>query len=131
MVVTDPIADMLIRVKNATLAGRESVLIPFSKMKYEIAKILKAEGFVEEIFIDKENSFPKIHIKLKFENKLPFISETQRVSKPGRRIYTGKEKIPRVLQGRGIVILSTSEGIMTGEEARKKGLGGEVLCKVW
>ncbi len=131
MVVTDPIADMLIRIKNATLSGKENVLIPLSKMKLEIAKVLAEEGYISDFSVLKEKNFPQISIRLKFEDKTPIISEIKRVSKPGRRVYTKKEDIPRVLQGRGIVILSTSKGIITGDEARKKGLGGEILCKIW
>ncbi len=131
MAVTDPIADMLIRIKNATMSGKDNVCIPFSKMKLEIVKVLAEEGFIENFSVLEEKNLSQISIKLKLEGKSLVISEIQRVSKPGRRIYTGKAKIPKVLQGRGVVILSTSAGIMTGDEARKKGLGGEVLCKIW
>ncbi len=130
--VTDPIADMLIRIKNALMARHRTVIIPVSKMKLEIARILKEEGYIEDyIFID-EKPRGKIEIILKYdENKKPVIAGVKRVSKPGRRIYKGYRELPKVLDGLGIAIISTSQGIMTDYEARKRKIGGEVLCEIW
>jgi small subunit ribosomal protein S8 len=130
--VTDPIADMLIRIKNALMARHRTVIIPVSKMKLEIARILKEEGYIEDyIFID-EKPQGKIEIILKYdENKKPVIAGVKRVSKPGRRIYKGYRELPKVLDGLGIAIISTSQGIMTDYEARKRKIGGEVLCEIW
>ena len=129
MSVSDPIADMLIRIKNAFLVKKDSVYIPRSNLKLALAKILKEEGFIDDFEATKDDL--GFEIKLKFDNNSSAISEIKRVSKPGRRVYAKKDKIPQILQGRGIVILSTSKGIMAGEEAKKRGIGGEILCKIW
>jgi len=129
MSVSDPIADMLIRIKNAFLVKKDSVYIPRSNLKLALAKILKEEGFIDDFEATKDDL--GFEIKLKFDNNSSAISEIKRVSKPGKRVYAKKDKIPQILQGRGIVILSTSKGIMAGEEAKKKGIGGEILCKIW
>ncbi|KUK13581.1 MAG: 30S ribosomal protein S8 [Synergistetes bacterium] len=132
MFVTDPIGDMLTRIRNATIAYHESVDIPLSKIKLEIAKILKREGFIKGFKLVKEDKIPMIRIFLKYgPNKERVISGLKRISKPGRRVYVGKDKLPKVMGGLGIAILSTSAGIMTDKEAREKGIGGEVLCYVW
>ncbi len=130
--MTDPIADMLIRIKNALMARHKKVEVPASKMKLEIARILKEEGYIEDfVFID-EKPQGKIEIILKYdENKRPVIRGVKRVSKPGRRIYKGYKELPRVLDGLGIAIISTSQGIMTDFEARRRKVGGEVLCEIW
>ncbi len=130
--MTDPIADMLIRIKNALMARHKKVEIPASKMKLEIARILKEEGYIEDfVFID-EKPQGKIEIILKYdENKKPVIAGVKRVSKPGRRIYKGYKDLPKVLDGLGIAIISTSQGIMTDYEARRRKVGGEVLCEIW
>lgn len=132
---SDTIADLLTRVRNALMAGHATVAIPHSKTKLAIAKILQQEGYVEDVAVGDETPAPMIHIKLKYwgnrRNRRPVISEIQRVSKPGRRIYVSKEEIPWVLSGMGIAILTTPQGIMTGQQARRLGIGGEVLCYVW
>ncbi len=131
MTVTDPIADMLTRIRNAVMVGHDSVLIPSSQMKLSIAKILKDEGFVDryEVLKGKPESMIKVH--LKYSDEQPAILGLERVSKPGLRVYVERRKIPRVYGGLGIAILSTSRGIMTGQEAWRQRLGGEILCYVW
>jgi len=130
--MTDPIADMLIRIKNALMARHKKVIIPASKIKLEIARILKEEGYIEDYQYIDEKPQGKIEIVLKYdENKRPVIAGVRRVSKPGRRIYMGYRKLPKVLDGLGIAIVSTSQGIMTDYEARKRKIGGEVLCEIW
>lgn len=130
--MTDPIADMLIRIKNALMARHKKVEIPASKMKLEIARILKEEGYIEDFTYIDEKPQGKIEIILKYdENKRPVIRGVKRVSKPGRRIYMGYRKLPKVLDGLGIAIISTSQGIMTDHEARRRKVGGEVLCEIW
>ena len=135
MTMTDPIADMLTRVRNAIMAGHSYVVIPGSKMKLAIARILKDEGFVENCDVTKDRPQPMIRIWLKYagdrKDRRAVITGLKRISKPGRRVYTGKRDIPRVLSGMGISILSTSRGIMTGKKARRLGIGGEVLCHIW
>lgn len=137
MSVTDPIADMLTRIRNAVMAGQTVTAIPSSKMKVAIAKILKAEGFIAdyEVKDGKRVGEKLLSVRLKYigerRYRRPVLTGLERVSKPGRRVYTGKQDIPWVLSGMGIAILSTSKGVMTGREARKQGVGGEVVCKVW
>src|SRR5512135_50774 len=137
MTIIDPIADMLTRIRNAVLAGHALVAMPSSKLKIEIAKILKDEGFLESFEIgDTESSAQKV-LRLKIKSvgerreRRPVLSGIERVSKPGRRIYTKKQDIPWVLSGIGVAILSTPKGVMTGARARQLGVGGEILCKVW
>ncbi|TSA54975.1 MAG: 30S ribosomal protein S8 [Dehalococcoidia bacterium] len=129
--VTDPIADLLTRVRNAAMARHDSVGIPASKMKILIAKILKDEGFIADYSIIKGDPQRMIKITLKYIDKQPAFIGLERVSKPGLRIYTGKKEIPRVYGGLGIAVISTSKGLMTGQQAWKKNIGGEVLCYVW
>ena len=130
--VIDPISDMLTRIRNAQAVKKPDVLIPFSKLKFEMAKILKHEDYIVAVEKIEEAKFPQIKIFLKYnEDKQPYIKSLQRVSSPGRRVYVNKNKIPTVLNNLGIVILSTSHGLMTGKEARRKSLGGEVLCEIW
>ena len=137
MTVIDPIADMLTRIRNAVLAGHALVAMPSSKLKIEIAKIMKDEGFLEGFEIaDTENSPQKVlRLKIKYvgerRERRPVISGIERVSKPGRRIYTKKQDIPWVLSGIGVAILSTPKGVMTGARARQLGVGGEIIAKVW
>ncbi len=137
MSVTDPIADMLTRIRNGVMAGHSQVALPSSKIKVEIAKILKEEGFIESFeVVEGEQSAHKIlRLKIKYvgerRERRPVISGLERVSKPGRRIYTKKQDIPWVLSGIGVAILSTPKGVMTGQRARQLGVGGEILCKVW
>jgi small subunit ribosomal protein S8 len=137
MSVTDPIADMLTRIRNGVMAGHSQVAIPSSKIKVEIAKILKDEGFIENFEVaDGERAvFKVLRVKIKYvgerRERRPVISGLERVSKPGRRIYTKRQDIPWVLSGIGVAILSTPKGVMTGQRARQLGVGGEILCKVW
>ena len=129
--VTDPIADLLTRVRNAAMARHDSVMVPASKMKIAMAKILKDEGFISDFSIVKGEPQRSIKIALKYIDKQPAFIGLERVSKPGLRVYSGKNEIPRVYGGLGVAILSTSKGIMTGQDAWKKKLGGEILCYVW
>ena len=137
MSMTDPIADMLTRVRNAVMAGHAQVAMPSSKIKVEIAKILKEEGFIDSFeTVDGEGeAFKVLRLKIKYvgerRQRRSVISGLERVSKPGRRIYTKKRDIPWVLSGIGVAILSTPKGVMTGQRARQLGVGGEILCKVW
>ena len=135
--LSDPIADMLTRIRNALSAGHGTVSFPSSKLKLSIANILKEEGFVEEVAELKSEDAPQptLHLTLKYvgvrRERQPVIAGLERVSKPGRRVYARKKDIPWVLSGMGVAILSTPQGVMTGARARKLGVGGEVLCKVW
>ncbi len=137
MSVNDPIADMLTRIRNGVLSGHAQVAMPSSRIKVEIARILKDEGFVENFeVVDGEKIEQKVlRLKIKYvgerRQRKPVISGLERVSKPGRRIYTKKSDIPWVLSGIGVAILSTPKGVMTGTRARQLGVGGEILCKVW
>lgn len=131
MTVTDPIADMLTRIRNALMAGHDGVLVPSSQMKLSLAKILKEEGFIDryEVLKGKPESMIKIH--LKYTDNQPAILGLERVSKPGLRVYVERRRIPRVYGGLGTAILSTPKGLMTGQEAWRQHLGGEILCYVW
>ena len=137
MTVIDPIADMLTRIRNAVMAGHALVALPSSKLKLEIAKIMKDEGYLEgfELVESEESTQKVLRLKIKYvgerRSRRPVISGIERVSKPGRRIYTKKQDIPWVLSGIGVAILSTPKGVMTGARARQLGVGGEILCKVW
>ncbi|MBI5296292.1 MAG: 30S ribosomal protein S8 [Chloroflexi bacterium] len=137
MSVNDPIADMLTRIRNAVMSGHAQVAMPNSKIKAEIARILKDEGFIESFeTVDGELATQKVlRLKIKYvgerRQRRPVISGLERVSKPGRRIYTKKTDIPWVLSGIGVAILSTPKGVMTGARARQLNVGGEILCKVW
>lgn len=130
--MTDPIADMLTRIRNGQKAGHEVVEIPASKMKLEIARILKAEGYIKNFKPLQETVQGSIKVYLKQgEKKETFIFNIQRVSRPGRRVYAGVDEIPRIKGGLGVAILSTSKGIMTDRKALKEKVGGEVLCTIW
>ena len=130
--VTDPIADMLTRVRNATMARHDSVLVPSSKIKLAVAKILRDEGFIKEYDVVKGKQQRVIKIYLKYtDKKEPIIEGLQRVSKPGLRVYVSKSEIPRVYGGLGIAILSTPKGIISGKKAWQEGVGGELICFVW
>ncbi len=132
MTISDPIADMLTRIRNAIMARHDSVLVPASRIKLSITRILKAEGFINdyEVLRDKSHRVIKIHLKYDDKNQ-PVLSGLERVSKLGLRVYTGRKEIPRVYAGLGIAILSTPKGVMTGQEAWRQGIGGEILCYVW
>lgn len=131
MTVSDPIADMLTRVRNAIMAGHDDVLVPSSRTKLSIARILKEEGFIEEYEMLQGKPQPMIKLHLKYADKQSAVLGLEKVSKPGLRVYVERREIPRVYGGLGIAILSTSQGIMTGQEAWRRHLGGEILCYVW
>ncbi len=137
MAINDPIADMLTRIRNAVMSGQALVAMPSSKIKIEIARILKDEGYLENYeMIDNEDPTQKVlRLKVKYvgerRERRAVITGLKRISKPGRRIYTKKQNIPWVLSGIGVAILSTPKGVMTGVRARQMGVGGEILCKVW
>ncbi len=130
--LSDPIADMLTRIRNASMIRRPRVVIPSSKLKVEIARILKEEGFIAGYKVTDEKPQPNLILQLKYTGKGdPVITGLERVSKPGRRIYTSYRKIPWVRSGMGINIVSTPKGVMTGRQARREKVGGEILCNVW
>jgi small subunit ribosomal protein S8 len=132
MNTTDPIADMLTRIRNASLARHRELTLPSSRMKREIARILVEEGFIESFSTSQDGIQEMLLLQLKYvEGRTPVVSGLKRISKPGLRVYARKTEIPRVLGGLGLVVLSTTRGIMTGQQARKLNLGGEVLCYVW
>ncbi|HOU23889.1 MAG: 30S ribosomal protein S8 [Chloroflexi bacterium ADurb.Bin180] len=132
MVVTDPIADMLARMKNALITRKRYVVMPSSKLKVEVARVLRAEGFIEHFDVSRDRPQPMLRIQLKYsDGNHPVVSGMERVSKPGKRVYTKRQQIPLVLSGMGVALLSTPRGVMTGKKAYRLGLGGEVLCFVW
>ena len=137
MTINDPISDMLTRVRNAIMAGQAQVAMPSSKLKVAIAKILKEEGYVGgyEVADGKTAGQKVLRVRLKYvgerRERRPVITGLERVSRPGRRVYTGKQDIPWVLSGMGVAIVSTPKGVMTGQRARQLGVGGEIICKVW
>ena len=132
MQITDPIADLLTRVRNANAAKHETVEIPASNMKKAICQILLDEGYIKEMKVEEDGLQGKIVLTLKYgENKTRIIQGLKRISKPGLRIYAGVEDMPRVMKGQGVAIVSTSKGVMTDKQARKLGVGGEVLAFVW
>ncbi len=132
MTINDPIADMLTRIRNATMARHDLVLVPASRMKLSIARILKEEGFISNYEVPRSKSHREIKIYLKYMDKNePVITGLERVSKLGLRVYAGKKEIPRVYGGIGIAIFSTSKGVMTGQQAWRQGIGGELLCYIW
>jgi len=135
MSVSDPIADMLTRIRNATLVGHSSVALPSSRIKVAIATILKDEGYVQDFEVTQDRERASLRMWLKYSgerrSRVPAINGLQRVSKPGRRVYTSKDDIPWVRSGMGIAILSTPKGVITGQQARRLKVGGEVLCYVW
>ena len=132
MTMTDPIADMLTRIRNAQRASHESVDIPSSKVKINIAKVLKAEGFIKNFRVMPDGKQGILRIFLKYDDQgRPVIEGLKRISKPSRRVYAGYDEIPKALNGYGISIVSTSKGIMTDKKARKMKVGGEILCSVW
>ncbi len=129
--MTDPIADLIIRIKNAFMASNKEVLVPYSKIKKSIADILMSEGYAEKVEVIEGKPFAQIKITLRYVGRVPAVTDVKRLSKPGRRLYTTANDIPRALGGYGITILSTSKGVMTDSNARKQNLGGELLCQVW
>ena len=135
MSMTDPIADMLTRVRNAIMREHPTVSMPTSKVKEAIAQVLKDEGYIEDFKVVQEKPQSVLQVKLKYiggrRDRRSVITGIERVSRPGRRVYVGKQEIPWVLSGMGIAIVTTSKGLMTGQQARQANVGGEVLCKVW
>jgi small subunit ribosomal protein S8 len=132
MPTTDPIADMLTRVRNGLMVRKSYVLIPSSKIKVAIAQVLLEEGFIQGYEVTNERPQPNIRLWLKYDDKRkPIVSGLRRISRPGRRVYSGKRDLPWVLSGLGIAIVSTPRGVMTDRDARRTGVGGEVLCYVW
>ena len=130
MSMSDPIADMLIRIRNAQMVGHTEVAMPASKLKVSIAQVLKDEGYIEDFALRDEGTKRQLRIGLKYYAGRPVIERLERVSKPGLRVYRGRDDIPRVMNGLGVAILSTSRGVMTDRKARADGVGGEVLCIV-
>ncbi|MCX7839721.1 MAG: 30S ribosomal protein S8 [Anaerolineae bacterium] len=130
--VNDPIADMLARLRNAAEVRHTQVLMPASKLRVAVAKILKDEGFIEKLEVTKDKPQPQLRVWLRYDDKKrPVLTGVKRVSKPGRRVYASKSEIPWVRHGLGIAIVSTTRGVMTGARAKRMGLGGEILCYVW
>lgn len=132
MTVTDPVADLLTRIRNANAAKHDTVEVPAAKLNLEIVRILQGEGFIKGFEMIKDRNYPTAKVTLKYgPRQEQIISNLRRISKPGLRVYAKKDKVPRVLKGLGIAIISTSSGVMTDRDARRKGVGGEVLCYVW
>ena len=131
MTMTDPVSDLLTRIRNASAARHDSVDVPASKLKLEIIRILKEEGYIANFIFNQDSRQGMIRVQLRYASgKTPVITSLERISRPGCRVYTGKDDIPSVLGGLGICILSTSRGVLTGKQAMEKGLGGELLCSV-
>lgn len=130
--VNDPIGDLLIQIKNASMAGLKAIVLPSSRMKMAVATILSKEGYVGAIEKSGTEPFSKLHIAIKYAaGGTPVITGVKRISKPGLRLYVNKDSIPTVVGGMGMAIVSTPQGVMSGKDAKKKGIGGEILCKVW
>ena len=134
-VTNDPVADMLTRIRNALTRGKPEVIVPKSTIKLEIARILKEEGYIEDFTVGEETPVPLIKVQLKYfgsrRERRPVITQLRRISKPGRRVYRKRKELPIVLSGTGIAIVTTPKGVMTAQQARRDGVGGEVLCYVW
>lgn len=129
--MTDPIADMLTRIRNAIRVGKTEVVVPHSQVKEKLADVIHREGYVSSYRIESEGKFKNLVIKLKYQKNKPAITSLRRISKSGNRVYAGKDNIPVVLNGLGVAVLSTSKGIMTSQQARKDGLGGEILFEIY
>lgn len=129
--MTDPISDMLARIKNALLAQHKEVVMPHSKVKEAIAKILATYNYIESFSVVEKKPQSDLAIKLSYKGKIPMITDVKRISKPGRRLYSTVDKVPSSLNGYGITIVSTSKGLLTDKEARKQNVGGELLCQIW
>ena len=129
--MTDPIADMLTRIRNAMAVKKPEVILPFSKVKFNIAKLLEKENYVGQVEKLKIGQFDQIKIVLKYQDGHPVIKHIKRISKPGQKIYIGSQEIPRVLNGYGLAVLSTSKGILTGKQAHQENIGGELMCEIW
>ncbi len=131
MLITDPIGDMLTRIKNALTAKKEQVVIPHSKLKEAIAQILEKNNYIKDYEVEEKKPQADLIVNLRYIQGLPAISGMERISKPGRRLYAKTQQIPVTLNGYGLTVISTSKGILTDDQARKKNVGGELLCKVW
>ena len=131
MTISDPIADALTRIRNANLVKHESVSMPHSNLKEELTKVLKKEGYVDSYTVEEVKGFKEINITLKYDNNQSVITGLKRISRPGLRVYSKAKNMPRVFDGMGIAVVSTSKGLMTEKEARANKLGGEILCYVW
>lgn len=127
----DPIADMLTRIRNALAVGKNEIRLPYSRIKQQVAELIKKSGFIDGVSVDKEPAFPELVLTLHAEGGASRITDLQRVSKPGRRLYAKSSDIPKIYGGRGVLIVSTSKGLLTDDEARKQQVGGELICKVW
>ena len=130
-VLSDPISDFLIRLKNACRANKEEFVAPFSKIKAEVARILKEEGFIWTYEVDTSGEFPQLKVKVKYVDGIPALTDLKRESKPGLRRYVGVDDIPKVLGGLGMTIISTSRGLMAGHKAKKEKVGGELIASIW
>jgi small subunit ribosomal protein S8 len=130
--MTDPIADMLARIRNANKAMHDTTTMPSSRIKVEIARLLKDEGYIKDFHVEEGETFPTLVVELKFgRNRERILTDLKRISKPGRRVYAKKDRLPRVLGGMGTAILSTSTGLVTARTAEERGIGGEVICFIW
>lgn len=129
--MTDPIGDFITRIKNAVMAKHDKIVVPYSRLRESLANILKEEGYVTDVAVDKSGIFPALVLSLKYVGKMPAVTDVRRLSKPGRRLYAPANKIPRALGGYGITILSTNKGVLTDSKARKMNVGGELLCQIW
>lgn len=129
MPMTDPIADLLTRIRNAQLAGQREVVLPYSKLKYAIAQVLEKEGWI--VGLASQDHQKNLKVLLKYDQGKPVIQQLKRISKPGRRVYVGRTELPRVLNGLGMAIISTPKGLMTADQARQAKLGGEVICEIF
>jgi small subunit ribosomal protein S8 len=130
--MTDPIADMLTRIRNGYLVRKKEIKVPYSRVKQKIAEILVKENFIKEVkVLGKEVAKKKLVLVLKYKNKEPVVTEIRRVSRPGLRVYTRADKVPPIRLGFGVTIISTSSGLMTEKEAKKRNLGGEIICQIW
>jgi small subunit ribosomal protein S8 len=129
--MTDPIADMLTRIRNATAVKKPEVVLPFSKLKFSVAQLLEQEKYVDKVDKIKQGNFDAISIALKYNNEVAAIRHIKRISSPGQRIYVSSDEMPQILNGYGTAIISTSKGIMTSQEARRQNIGGELMCEIW
>ncbi|MBI4990612.1 30S ribosomal protein S8 [Candidatus Gottesmanbacteria bacterium] len=129
--MTDPIADFFIQIKNSYAAHKNTVVLPHSNIKEALARLLSKEGYIGNVGILKDKEKKLLQVELLYDNKIPKFTQVVRVSKPGKRVYAAKNRIPKVLSGIGTTVVSTSAGVMTGRQARKLGLGGELICKLW
>lgn len=129
--MTDPIADMLTRIRNAVAVKKPEVVLPYSNLKFNVAKILESENYIGKVAKVKNGKFDELSIELKYSNRGPAIRHIKKISKPGQRIYVSGKELPHVLNGYGVAILSTSKGIMTNKEARRQNIGGELMCEIW